>query len=432
MLVYWRSGVVGEGIYGYVYNETGDVLNDEPFYHPDFLASSRAYKFDDGTWHLALGCKIYDLQTLELIHEIADCKTMPVGYKSVELDRKYCYINNDGQFVALNQDFTVFQISTPLVDTACFPRLDFLERRVVNNNNDLEWLVTEYCSGTAQITAYSGSTPFFQTQHDGSSQYPTIVMLPQYVPGIDAPKIQINDVQEDTTRVFNLLTGMEEWKHSERYHLRQYETNTAHFVRFNLGPDVSSHVVYGMDYQPVATFPKAVGLIATIHDFSTNTFDQAPNNYEILYRYFLTPPQMEIIRPNGTVVAGFDSASTSIVSRINGFSNKLLLRNTTAPFWTKVYDLPSLSVGSTAPELRFPLLMWPNPVTNSLFIDPQTFPSTSADVNIFDLLGRIVWQQHVASSEMIEVDTQGWPSGMYVVQVVSGGKTTSRTVVKQL
>lgn len=429
VLVFWGSPA-GSPHYGFVYDEDGQVMNANPIYSNSPVFVNRPHRFDDGTWQLQVNNLIYDLQTYELLHDITDYATMPFGYKSVDLDRKYCYLNNNGQFVALNQDFSVFQMSDPLVDISCDPVMDVMEQKVINPNDELEWVVSEFCTGANEINVYSGSTLVFNYQPNGTINIP-IKLLPQFASGIDAPKLLVNNLGIDTTRVFNLLTGAEEWKIENRYIYRIFEPNMAYFVRSPLDVNEIYHTVYGMDYQAAASFYKTPGQSAIVMDVSNQTFDDDPTTYEMMYRYTTAPFYSEIVRENTAILATLDSVSNPLISRIPGFANKLIARTSGANAWSKVYSLPIGTVGTWVPDLAFPLLLWPNPVSDHLFIDPQTFPANKANVRIFDPLGRTVWQQYVSSTEVLDVNTQDWPAGLYVVQVVSAGKTTSRTVVKQ-
>jgi hypothetical protein len=69
-------------------------------------------------------------------------------------------------------------------------------------------------------------------------------------------------------------------------------------------------------------------------------------------------------------------------------------------------------------------------VRDLLWIDPQTFPNAQALVRVVDALGRTVWEQPVDGRERVRIDAARWPAGTYVVQVLSGGKTSSRLVVR--
>jgi hypothetical protein len=297
----------------------------------------------------------------------------------------------------------------------------------------LEWLLWQNCGPSdPTVSVYSGSALQFTYAAPGEIMNQPSVMLPRYVPGIDAPKLMVSSSTTTSTQVFDMLSGDVDWFTPGIYILRRTEPGSSFYSRASLTADETEHTVYGMDYQPVGNYPKPAGLTASILDVSRRTFDDDSITVEVMLRIGTTLPYIEVRQPGNAALFTVDSAGSATLSRFEGLQNKLLARTNLQPIWTKVFDLGSQTpVAAVEPKQGFPLLVWPNPVADRLFLDPQTFPAGKADVRITDALGRVVWQQHVSAPEVLEVNTARWPAGMYVVQVVSGGKTSSRTVVKQ-
>jgi uncharacterized repeat protein (TIGR01451 family) len=78
------------------------------------------------------------------------------------------------------------------------------------------------------------------------------------------------------------------------------------------------------------------------------------------------------------------------------------------------------------------IIVYPNPVTDKLFVE-----ITDSDVNHFllevsDLLGRIIYREtREVGAVPAQLDLSGWASGQYTLIVTTGGKTCHLSVVKQ-
>ena len=75
--------------------------------------------------------------------------------------------------------------------------------------------------------------------------------------------------------------------------------------------------------------------------------------------------------------------------------------------------------------------VWPNPAVSSVSI--VTMESISnATIKITDINGRNVSQEHFENLNSHVVDCQQWPEGIYIMQVISGGKNVfSSKIIKR-
>ncbi len=66
------------------------------------------------------------------------------------------------------------------------------------------------------------------------------------------------------------------------------------------------------------------------------------------------------------------------------------------------------------------LMVWPNPLSSALLhvTVPRAEESSEAKITILDALGKVYWQGKAkAGEQVLNLDTEGWPSGMYRVNV---------------
>jgi hypothetical protein len=74
--------------------------------------------------------------------------------------------------------------------------------------------------------------------------------------------------------------------------------------------------------------------------------------------------------------------------------------------------------------------IWPNPVSNNLFIQIDDKPVTDASYKVLDLNGQLVENNRIASSNTI-IDMQKYPSGIYVVKIIySNKKSVNFKIIK--
>jgi hypothetical protein len=77
--------------------------------------------------------------------------------------------------------------------------------------------------------------------------------------------------------------------------------------------------------------------------------------------------------------------------------------------------------------------IWPNPVTNPFVISLHDFKDDNASVAIYNKLGQRIYSQNIALANgiaQVRVPMNNWARGVYVVKVISGGKTVTKQFVK--
>lgn len=80
---------------------------------------------------------------------------------------------------------------------------------------------------------------------------------------------------------------------------------------------------------------------------------------------------------------------------------------------------------------KSPIVLYPNPVKNQLFVrfNQPTAPETN--VHIYDMLGRlVVTQSQTSSAFLITIPTESLPSGTYLLQIQSPAFSYSKTFLK--
>jgi hypothetical protein len=92
----------------------------------------------------------------------------------------------------------------------------------------------------------------------------------------------------------------------------------------------------------------------------------------------------------------------------------------------------SLSVGINSPE-SIDVTMFPNPVQNNLTIRANMQTADDLQLNVFNALGQKVGTQGFSTNgvgiQSFDYSTDGLADGVYMVQLVSGKRTASRTIV---
>ncbi|PVW14295.1 T9SS type A sorting domain-containing protein [Marixanthomonas spongiae] len=73
------------------------------------------------------------------------------------------------------------------------------------------------------------------------------------------------------------------------------------------------------------------------------------------------------------------------------------------------------------------LSVYPNPTSGTLFIASG---SVIEKVEVYDILGRKVVRQ-TSTAQKMEINTETWSSGLYVVFITSGGNTVSKKIIKE-
>jgi hypothetical protein len=86
-----------------------------------------------------------------------------------------------------------------------------------------------------------------------------------------------------------------------------------------------------------------------------------------------------------------------------------------------------------APVTTLAVELWPNPGTlgtNSQvrITAPETGP---VDVTVYDVAGRLLFQQAVAPSTGLPLPSAGWATGAYLVRARQGSHTVTRQLVRK-
>jgi hypothetical protein len=98
-----------------------------------------------------------------------------------------------------------------------------------------------------------------------------------------------------------------------------------------------------------------------------------------------------------------------------------------APIWQNFNPIVTCSALSTAAaSLTNPIKLYPNPVSNELFIEVKN--STNPKLEVIDITGKILFD--LPLNVITTVDTSKLPSGIYSFKVTSNEGTTTTKVVK--
>lgn len=117
-------------------------------------------------------------------------------------------------------------------------------------------------------------------------------------------------------------------------------------------------------------------------------------------------------------------SGTNITGCMNGFNGE-----------TEDYIVNIVNIGNKSTQIpvftakeQEKLVISPNPIANMLNI--QT-PAGVSTINVYDMIGKRIYQQQVLNSE-IQINTTQWPASQYVVEAIyaDGHKDTTR-VIKQ-
>jgi len=82
-------------------------------------------------------------------------------------------------------------------------------------------------------------------------------------------------------------------------------------------------------------------------------------------------------------------------------------------------------LSNTVDEMR----VFPNPLTNSNDINVLFSTSISAQINIFDLTGKIVLSEDISNASTKRISISSLNNGIYMLQVVADNVSTTRKIV---
>ena len=129
----------------------------------------------------------------------------------------------------------------------------------------------------------------------------------------------------------------------------------------------------------------------------------------------------------GGVLRSFDNGDTFeyVNEGISGTFRKLHIDNLGYVYITKTHSLyrsinPTVSINEQKINLEKEIIIYPNPATNNFKIQSEMFETSEAIVEIFDLYGKKVKTINISKGQTeIEVNTEAWQRGLYVVRVMS-------------
>src|SRR5690606_38291901 len=76
--------------------------------------------------------------------------------------------------------------------------------------------------------------------------------------------------------------------------------------------------------------------------------------------------------------------------------------------------------------------LYPNPVTDVLYIENTAGFAVSDSIEVYNVFGQCIMQKNnIADNQIISFDTSSWSSGYYLVKVKSDNKTGTYKVVKK-
>jgi len=75
------------------------------------------------------------------------------------------------------------------------------------------------------------------------------------------------------------------------------------------------------------------------------------------------------------------------------------------------------------------LKVFPNPLTNSKSMNLMFNKNVSAQINIYDLTGKLVISDEIANESVKQINISSLYSGIYMLQVVADNTSTSRKIV---
>ena len=74
--------------------------------------------------------------------------------------------------------------------------------------------------------------------------------------------------------------------------------------------------------------------------------------------------------------------------------------------------------------------IFPNPVKNELNID-LNFDRKKTAIEVFDVLGRTVFQENTEGGNSLKINILNWTSGIYFLTVTNGQKGCQQKIIKQ-
>jgi Secretion system C-terminal sorting domain len=103
-----------------------------------------------------------------------------------------------------------------------------------------------------------------------------------------------------------------------------------------------------------------------------------------------------------------------------------------APGSTYFSDLDAIFLtGRTAPQQRDGIDVFPVPAQDKVYVALRDPGSTLDRIEVYDAIGRIVFQQNASESRQSELNFAGLPTGMYFLQLHSDKGVLTKRIVKE-
>lgn len=90
--------------------------------------------------------------------------------------------------------------------------------------------------------------------------------------------------------------------------------------------------------------------------------------------------------------------------------------------WLVAFDITTVSVPDIAIPYQKIFTLYPNPAADKLEITSNGLSYPNIEIRIFDIQSRTIYQQSFLYSELISINTNKFPNGLYVVHIYSDQK----------
>lgn len=110
-----------------------------------------------------------------------------------------------------------------------------------------------------------------------------------------------------------------------------------------------------------------------------------------------------------------------------GFDLTYVIRPLLAEHTIGIHDLES----SLNANNQNNITVYPNPTVEELIIDVSNVPADEFILNVFNLVGKLMYSKQYFSSDHIILNTTTWPNGVYSISIHSGANVFNKRVIKQ-
>ncbi|MCB0819635.1 MAG: T9SS type A sorting domain-containing protein [Bacteroidetes bacterium] len=197
---------------------------------------------------------------------------------------------------------------------------------------------------------------------------------------------------------------------------------------------------------PYANFPAGLRLfIALTEDHYNDSGTNGETDFHYVMRKMMSTGNgitLPAMTPGNSVTESrsFDATFGSVAqgnynlwgSNFDGVTIVAWVQNTTTGQVFQAAIDESVVLSTATPEELY-VKLFPNPVADNLFVRADLQGSEGLQVNIFNSLGQKVASQAFASGatgyQNFNVSTEGLSNGVYMVQMISGNKMSTRSVI---